>query len=90
MLHILNFGFLREFVLSFFFFSDITKACYEDLSNEQRQTVHEILQQQVQAYFQFHNISTKDEVSGLYAHIQNAHSLALESVGVGSPNSVPL
>ena len=67
-------------------FSDVicTKHCFPELNDKQSKIVHEILERQIQVYFQYRNISTKEGVSGLIEHIKKTHNLALASVGLGS------
>ena len=76
-----NFHFLE----TFFLFSDIiTRHCYQGLSDEQQQEVHEILTRQIHLYTKYRKVSTDEGVSALIEHIQKTYNLALESVGVGS------
>ena len=66
-------------------FSDIvTRHCYQDLSDEQEEIIHETLIRQIQVYTKYRRVSTADGVSALIEHIQDAYNLALKSVGVGS------
>ena len=66
-------------------FSDIvTRHCYQNLSDEQEEIIHETLIRQIQVYTKYRRVSTADGVSALIEHIQDAYNLALKSVGVGS------
>ena len=66
-------------------FSDIvTRHCYQNLSDEQEEIIHETLIRQIQVYTKYRRVSTADGVSALIEHRQDAYNLALKSVGVGS------
>ena len=62
----------------------VTRHCYQDLSDEQEEIIHETLIRQIQVYTKYRRVSTADGVSALIEHIQDAYNLALKSVGVGS------
>ena len=62
----------------------VTRHCYQDLSDDQEEIIHEILTRQIQVYIKHRKISTADGVSALIKHIEKTYNLALESVGVGS------
>lgn len=62
----------------------LTRHCYQDLSDEQEEIIHETLIRQIQVYTNYRRLSTADGVSALIEHIQDTYNLALKSVGVGS------
>ena len=62
----------------------LTRHCYQDLSDEQEEIIHETLIRQIQVYTKYRRLSTADGVSALIEHIQDTYNLALKSVGVGS------
>ena len=62
----------------------VTRHCYQDLSDEQEEIIHETLIRQIQVYTKYRRVSTADGVSALIEHIQDAYNLALKSVGEGS------
>ena len=62
----------------------VTRHCYQDLSDEQEEIIHETLIRQIQVYIKYRRVSTADGVSALIEHIQDAYNLALKSVGEGS------
>ena len=62
----------------------LTRHCYQDLSDEQEEIIHETLIRRIQVYTKYRRLSTADGVSALIEHIQDTYNLALKSVGVGS------
>ena len=75
---------IRSSVVSFLLPDIVIKHSYQDLSNEQEETVHDILSHHIQVFIKNRKVATPDGVSALIEHIHKTYNLALESVGVGS------
>ena len=77
-------GLIHSSVVLFLLPDIVIRHCYQDLSNEQEEIVHEILSRQIQVYVKHRKVATPEGVSALIEHIRKTYNLALESVGVGS------
>ena len=58
----------------------ITKHCFQELNDEQSKIVREILERQIQLYFQHGTIATSEGMSHLIEHIKKTYNWVLESV----------
>ena len=66
-------------------FSDIiTRHCFEGLSDEQQEDVHEILTRHIQMYTKYRKVGTREGVSALIAYIEETHNLVLKAMESGS------
>ena len=58
-------------MVSFLFPDIVIKHSYQDLSNEQEETVHDILSHHIQVFIEHRKVATADGVSALIEHTQN-------------------